>query len=341
MSFWTSLVCVGSKAFLGTDEYYQFVDWQDGDSTTYKTAWVSRPAISMKPQKLTQLPMETLTETPKFKDSLSVPLSEVTSHNAVYWVQRKEKSFNELRQANIRYEVNALFDQFNPQGYQFSRVQVDDGGVPLESTRQLCCLHCVDLHYFYLFGSEWLEHYERMHRHELPEFLVLLIDQLGLAHTPPPHQPQVHQIGTDECGFRCIWLELPYRDDWEFNQIRYAPHENGTKKSVKARNFLESHLVWYFHRDVGKLNQLQHGNVRYKLSPHFDCKNPELAQIYRFALDEQGVGVQESIQFLCLYCQEPQFFYLRQLLIHHSEYHGPLGLPGRKSVKQALALRCS
>lgn len=82
--------------------------------------------------------------------------------------------------------------------------------------------------------------------------------------------------------------------------------------------------VWYS-RDIQDYINLPYHNVQYDVNPEFDPRNPSGYQISRVYLDDQGRPLEHTKQVMCLFCQTPKFFYLKDkksLGYHLKSFHG-------------------
>lgn len=89
-------------------------------------------------------------------------------------------------------------------------------------------------------------------------------------------------------------------------------------------NFRQYQNVWYC-RDIQDFQNLPSKRVEYKLNSHFNIENPKGYQISRCWVDNSGYLMENSRQAMCLYCQTPKFYYLKDkkgLGNHMDKCHG-------------------
>lgn len=273
-------------------------------------------------------------------DQDSINLKEVTTDDVILWFDRStEDFFRTASQPNVKYELSPEFDPRYPQAYQYSRVQVADDGRYLENTRQGLCMFCQWPYFVSLTGAiGLLMHIECLHPHEILLFVKCVIDELDVSFKPRKHSKGRADPSLLARRQNC-WPTLNYRADGKTNHLRFAPRPGTTNHNVKLAEISENLLVPWYHRDINDYQRYQHDNVRYKLNPFFDPHNPEVAQISRVMIREDGTEFRPSQEFMCLYCERPLFRYPYGELGHLSHIvgtHWPIEFPRIEAVRQTI-----
>lgn len=274
-------------------------------------------------------------------------LTKVTTDDVVFWYKRDRAFFTHPGYIEWKFDFNPDFAPKHPKTYQFSRVDLTLTGRILENTRLALCLFCRYPCFYSLTGPLGiLMHIEKMHPHEIPSFVRELMKELDLLSVPDfdlVSAPEVDSTLTlalpDMSDIPYPWQEFHYLEDGISNQLRFAPRSRISEHIVKSLDVSESLLVPWYHRNVNDFQKYRHRNVRYKCNPFFDPKKPEVAQIFRVMVDDDGNEILKSQQYLCLYCQVPQFRYLHSevgLLAHIGGVHTSHEFPSVDAIRKIM-----
>lgn len=241
---------------------------------------------------------------PETAESRQVKLADLTTRDLICWFERSERFFDAALVNCIQYARNPEFDPRKPLGYQWSRVQIRNYSV-FENTRQLLCLHCQAARFFNMTGRDgYFFHVVKMHPHEAPAFLRLVMQELGLNPLLEPVYPP------DDSFLRPFEYEdtgdtRAYRQDGHFNQLRLAPRPHLSNMVMNLSQVNENHIMFWFCRDPSAFAHSRH--ERYREWPFFDANKPVFLQICRSRI-VNGCSVEADQRLLCLYCQEPRFY---------------------------------
>lgn len=98
--------------------------------------------------------------------------------------------------------------------------------------------------------------------------------------------------------------------------------EVGDKDVIISKLTPDDVILWFFQ----VLCPNYFGVISHTPNPQFDPRKPEFYQYTRVQLDRNSNEIEHTRQFLCLYCQLPRFFGLKDIFTHYA-YHHPLELP--------------
>lgn len=192
--------------------------------------------------------------------SRTVNLTELTNDDVICWFHVPERyAFG--RNRHVRYDANAAFDEENPVGYQWSRVQIDDKGVSFASTRQVMCMFCQWPAFFCLAGTESLwSHFATLHPHEVPQFLWGLMAELDLA--PKLAERKAGKAKSDKrLPHTYLYRDISYRTDGKSNVLSFAPRSTVKKLVMKLADVTEESVMFWYRRDIDDYQKYQHSNL--------------------------------------------------------------------------------
>lgn len=97
------------------------------------------------------------------------------------------------------------------------------------------------------------------------------------------------------------------------------------KKTRLSSLTSEDLVLWFYHL----MPPDYYGFIRNTWNPLFDARDPKHYQYSRVQLDHRSNELEHTRQYLCLYCQLPQFFYStgKENIFTHCAYLHPLELP--------------
>lgn len=246
---------------------------------------------------------------PRDQDTAStrvVDLTKLTSKDVICWYYR-DLRFAGLPNKHVRHEKNKEFSRKTPLGYQWTRVGIDEGGMIDELSRECLCMFCQRPKFYPLTGmNSLLRHFELYHPHEVPDFVQILLSELGLGPKMEPRIVPKFQ-GTSLYDWYKGRNQLHYRLDGFSNQLKFAPREKTTLTSMLLSEVSEKNVMPYFHRDIEDFRRYPHPIAWYDENTAFDPAHPRGSQIIRIILDSNRNEVHHLKQFLCLFCQEPTF----------------------------------
>lgn len=235
-----------------------------------------------------------------------VELTKLTTDDVVCWFNRGP-SFADSHCRFIRHEINEEFSSTSPLGYQWTRVEVTEEGEVIELSREALCLFCQRPVFFRLAGTNsLLRHFELMHPHEVPEFVVRLSLELHLRPELEPRIPAAFFVSSPSASHKFRDL-LEYRLDGFSNQLKFAPRAETTQRYMLLSEVSEKNVMYWYQRDIEDFRKYLHQNARYDEITTFDPVHPRASQISRVLLDSAGNELRHLKQFLCMYCQKPTF----------------------------------
>lgn len=249
-------------------------------------------------------------------------IKELTLDHVVVWFDRR---FYVCKKSNVRCELNPDFDRHHPRNYQWLRVQVSDDGIYHEQTRQAACLFCEKLKFWSVIGYDGLlQHYNKWHPRELPEFVKKLFDELELVEADKiyPTHARILQVSINS---GLPWPPLSYPVLTTSDQMRFSPTKRG-EEQITGLDINEELLRFYFHRNMSDMWSLPHETVGYLLNPLYDDQNPVVTQILRVVTEKFVSEIPKTKQMMCLYCQRATFIdwsprcFLDHMFEHHKLY---------------------
>lgn len=284
--------------------------------------------------------MVTPRKVPEGSDRLVKP-SMLTSNDLSCWYFRSYNFMSRYRHRNIWYDYNFDFDLENPCGYQWSRFQVtDDYNKMYVGTRQYLCLYCQECRFYELAGSEsLLLHMQFAHPQEIPEFVNIIMDELGLI---PKREPDFHgavEPPADPRYLNAKWTNLDYFQDGFKNRLMFCLTSKGEDLEKPMSSVDHRDVMPWFSRDIEDFAKFQHRNVKYELNELFDPKDPKFFQILRVMVDKSQRPLTYTKQVMCMYCREPRFFDMfgatQDFLCHLIIYHFPVKIPDWHTILNA------